>query len=100
VGGDFTQDSITGNNCFVTYNGGKKWIAPKEPPHGYRSCVEYLSKDDILTCGLNGVDYSRNGGKNWQRISKEGFHVCHIAKSGTAIFLAGGNGKIGKIVWR
>jgi photosystem II stability/assembly factor-like uncharacterized protein len=100
VGGDFTKDSVTDKNCFVTYNGGKKWIAPKEPPHGYRSCVEYLSKDDLLTCGLNGVDYSRNGGKNWQWISKDGFHVCRIAKSGTAIFLAGGNGKIGKIIWR
>lgn len=100
VGGDFTKDSSTEKNCFITYDGGKKWIAPKEPPHGYRSCAEYLSKDDILACGLNGVDYSSNRGKTWQWISKEGFHVCHIAKSGTTIFLAGGNGKIGKIVWK
>jgi hypothetical protein len=62
--------------------------------------VEYLSKDDLLSCGLNGVDYSANGGKTWQWISKEGFHVCRIAKIGTSIFLAGNNGKIGKIVWK
>ncbi|MCY7309613.1 MAG: oxidoreductase [Chitinophagaceae bacterium] len=100
VGGDFNADSSTEKNCFITTNGGKTWKAPKEPPHGYRSCVEYLSKDDLLSCGLNGVDYSFNGGKNWQWISKEGFHVCRIAKTGTAIFLAGNNGKIGKVVWR
>lgn len=100
VGGDFLKDTSTEKNCFVTDDGGKTWKAPKEPPHGYRSCVEYLSKDDLLACGLNGVDYSFNAGKTWQWISKEGFHVCRIAKLGTTIFLAGENGKIGKIIWR
>jgi photosystem II stability/assembly factor-like uncharacterized protein len=106
VGGDFNADSSAEKNCFYSVNGGKTWKIPDEPPHGYRSCVEYLSKDDLLACGLNGVDYSFNGGRTWQWISKEGFHVCKIAKQGTAtklgtaIFLAGGNGKIGKIIWK
>ena len=100
VGGDFNADSSAEKNCFYSVNGGKTWKTPDEPPHGYRSCVEYLSKDDLLACGLNGVDYSFNGGRSWQWISREGFHVCKIAKRGTAIFLAGGNGKIGKIVWK
>lgn len=100
VGGDFSAAASSENNCFITTDGGKTWKAPKEPPHGYRSCVEYLSKDDLLSCGLNGVDYSFNGGKTWQWISKESFHVCRIAKLGNTIFLAGNNGKIGKIVWR
>lgn len=100
VGGDFNADSIIDKNCFISSNGGKTWKEPKEPPHGYRSCVEYLSKDDVLSCGLNGVDYSFNGGKTWKWISKEGFHVCRIARIGSAIFLAGGNGKIGRIVWK
>jgi photosystem II stability/assembly factor-like uncharacterized protein len=100
VGGDFKADTSSQKNCFITTDGGKTWKAPKEPPHGYRSCVEYLSKDDLLSCGLTGVDYSFNDGKTWQWISKESFHVCRIAKQGTAIFLAGNNGKIGKITWR
>lgn len=100
VGGDFLKDSSSEKNCFITADGGKTWKAPKVAPHGYRSCVEYLSVDDLLSCGLNGVDYSLNRGKTWQWISKEGFHVCQIARLGTAIFLAGGNGKIGKIVWK
>ncbi len=100
VGGDFNAASSFEKNCFITSDGGKTWKAPKEPPHGYRSCVEYLSKDDLLSCGLTGVDYSFNGGKTWQWISKESFHVCRIAKMGTAIYLAGNNGYIGKIVWK
>ena len=99
VGGDFAADSSYQKNCFFTDDGGKTWVAPKIPPHGYRSCVEYLSKKDIVTCGLNGVDYSLDGGKTFTWISKEGFHVCRIAKYGPSIFLAGSNGKIAKLIW-
>ncbi len=100
IGGDFNKDSSTENNCFYTNNSGKTWLAPQTPPHGYRSSVEYLSKKDILACGLNGIDYSDDGGKNWKWISKEGFHVCRIARIGTAVFLAGNDGKIGRVVWK
>jgi photosystem II stability/assembly factor-like uncharacterized protein len=100
VGGDFNTPDSSLNNCFYSNDGGKTWKAPSIPPHGYRSCVEYLSKKDLLSVGINGVDYSFNGGKNWQWISKEGFNVCRIAKTGKAIYLAGNNGKIAKITWR
>lgn len=99
VGGDFTADSLTDNNCFVSNNGGKTWDRPKSPPTGYRSCVEFLNKENIITCGLNGVDYSFDGGKHFYPISKEGFHVCRYARVGNTVYLAGGNGKIGKLVW-
>ena len=99
VGGDFTADSLTINNCFVSNNGGKTWDKPKSPPRGYRSCVELLNRENIVTCGLNGVDYSFDGGKDFYPISKEGFHVCRRARIGDAVYLAGGNGKIGKLVW-
>lgn len=99
VGGDFAKDTSVYNNCFITSNAGKTWKAPDEPPHGYRSCVEYLSERDVLSCGLNGVDYSATGGNTWRWISKESFNTCRIAKKGTTIFLAGNNGKVGKLVW-
>jgi hypothetical protein len=99
VGGDYTAASATDKNCFYTIDGGKTWKAPKISPHGYRSCVEYLSQKDVLCCGLNGVDYSDDGGKSWKWISKEGFHVCRIARIGQAIFLAGENGKVARIIW-
>lgn len=99
VGGDFNTDTTRKNNCFYTNNRGKTWQAPATPPHGYRSCVEFLSKTSLLSCGLNGVDYSKDGAKNWDWISKEAFHVCRKAKNGNAVYLAGSNGKIGKLVW-
>ena len=99
VGGDFMADSLTDKNCFYSNNAGKTWERPKTPPHGYRSCVEFLNKETIVTCGLNGVDYSFDGGKNFYSISKEGFHVCRYARLGNTVYLAGGNGKIGKLVW-
>ena len=100
VGGDFNADSSTQKNCFYSNDGGRTWKAPKTPPHGYRSCVEFLSEKDVMACGLNGVDYSSNGGKDWKWISKDSFHVCHIAKYGNTIYLAGNNGKVGKVIWR
>ena len=81
-------------------NGGKTWTAPTEPPHGYRSCVEYLAKFDLLSCGINGVDHSADGGKTWKWISKEGFNTVRIARLGPSIFLVGNNGKVAKIIWR
>ncbi|MBN8676011.1 MAG: oxidoreductase [Chitinophagales bacterium] len=98
VGGDFMTPGESKQNCYYTTDGGKSWNAPSTPPHGYRSCVEYLSKTDLVSCGLNGVDYSYNGGKTWKWISKESFHVVRIAKMGTTIFLAGNKGQIGKLI--
>lgn len=98
VGGDFSADSAATQNCFYTTNRGQTWTAAKKPPRGYRSCVEYLSKKHVITCGTTGVDYSTDGGRNWKGISDEGFHVCRIAKNGATVFLAGANGKIGKLI--
>ena len=99
VGGDFSNPGSDSLNCFFTTNYGKTWKAPKRPPHGYRSCVEYLSKKQLITCGPTGIDYSFDGGNTWKLISKEGFHVCRIAKKGSTVYLAGANGKIGKLIY-
>jgi hypothetical protein len=61
--------------------------------------VEYLSKKQLVTCGPTGVDYSLDSGNTWKLISKESFHVCRIAKKGAVVYLAGNDGKIGKLVY-
>lgn len=100
VGGDFTKDTVSSDNMVLFKIREKmKFSKPAIPPHGYRSCIIYLSKRDLLTCGTSGVDISKDGGKNWQLISKESFHVCQKAKKGKAVFLAGGNGRIAKLVY-
>jgi photosystem II stability/assembly factor-like uncharacterized protein len=97
VGGDFNAKDSIYKNCFITRNAGKTWIAPVVPPHGYRSCVEYISNKKWVTCGLNGVDYTKDDGKNFTWISYEGYHVCRKAKKGKKIYFAGSGGRIGRL---
>ena len=99
VGGDFSSDTLTRQNCFYSTNRGKTWKAAKTPPRGYRSCVEFLAKDQLVTCGLTGVDYSFNMGNTWQPVSNEGFHVVRIAAYGATVYLAGANGKVAKLLF-
>jgi photosystem II stability/assembly factor-like uncharacterized protein len=100
VGGDFAHDTISTNNCFYTHDLGRTWKAPKQNPHGYRSCVEFITKTTLITCGTSGVDVSENSGASWQLISNESFHVCRKAKDGKAVFLAGVDGKIARLHWK
>ena len=99
VGGDFSADTSMEKNCVLTNDGGKTWIYPSNPPHGYRSCVEYITDNRLIACGTSGVDVSFDGGINWNLITKQGYHVVRKAKKGKAVFLAGGGGRIGKLVW-
>lgn len=98
VGGDFTKDTLATGNCAYSTNFGKTWKIPEIPPHGYRSCVDFISNTQVIACGTSGVDISIDGGKKWKLISKESFHVCQRAKSGTAVYLAGARGRIAKLV--
>jgi photosystem II stability/assembly factor-like uncharacterized protein len=98
VGGDFAHDTVTYRNCALTQDGGITWINPTVPPHGYRSCVEYFEKNKLICCGTSGVDISTDGGMSWQLIDTGNFHVCRKGKKGHAVFLAGGNGRIGKLI--
>jgi len=98
VGGDFNHKDSINKNCFITKNAGKSWIAPIDPPNGYRSCVEYIAKKKWVTCGLNGVDYTIDNGKTFTWINKDSYHVCRKAKKGKSVYFAGGGGRIGKLV--
>ncbi len=98
VGGDFAKDKErTGNFCF-TRDGGASWQQAATPPLGYRSGISYVRGNQLIACGTSGVDWSRDGGRNWTLISSVGYHVVQKAKDGRAVYLAGGNGRIGKLV--
>ena len=68
VGGSYLEANNAQNTCFYSKDGGKTWQAPKKGPSGYRSCVIYTGKA-YYTCGTNGIDVSKNGGKTWKKIS-------------------------------
>lgn len=94
VGGDFAQDTAREKNCAYSTNMGRTWKLPEVGPHGYRSCVEFVGPDRLITCGTTGVDISDNGGRTWRQVSTESFHVVRKARNGTAVFLAGAGGRI------
>ena len=99
VGGDFARDTAATANCVLVKLGKTPVItSPLSAPHGYRSCVTFIDTKRLITCGTSGVDVSSDGGRSWQLISKESFHVCQKAKNGKAIYLAGGNGRIARYV--
>jgi photosystem II stability/assembly factor-like uncharacterized protein len=98
VAGDYENNKDTTKNCVLSSDGMKNWRAPATPPHGYRSCVAYITRDQLICCGTSGVDISRDRGMNWQPISAESYHVCQKAKKGKAFFLAGSNGKIARLI--
>ncbi|MDP1842445.1 MAG: YCF48-related protein [Sediminibacterium sp.] len=104
VGGDFSNDTSTVKNALVfkmnKLTNEILFYQPTTPPHGYRSCVTYIDTDNLITCGTSGVDISKDGGMNWELISKEGFHVVQKAKNGNAIFLAGKGGRIARFVYK
>ena len=95
VGGDFADVNSREMNCVISKDGGETWIVPSNPPFGYRSCVEYITREKLVTCGVNGVDVSMDGGVNWNSVSSVGFHVCRKAKKGKKVFLAGSDGRVG-----
>ena len=99
VGGDFAKDTMrAGNAVAVQLEPNVQFYQPQIPPFGYRSCVIYLTNKTLVACGTSGIDISEDGGMNWKNISKKSFHVVQKAKKGNAIYLAGGGGRIAKLV--
>jgi hypothetical protein len=101
VGGDFAHDTISRFNCILVAfeNGNRTYTTPIVNPHGYRSCVVYLDNETLITCGTSGIDISNDGGIHWEQVSKESFHVVQKAKDGRAVYLAGGRGRIAKLIF-
>ena len=94
VGGDYLADQSSLKNMLLTSDGGKTWQNPNTQPFGYKSSVEYISKDVVIATGTSGTDISRDAGKNWEKLTSEGFNTVRKAKSGSLVLLAGAEGKI------
>jgi photosystem II stability/assembly factor-like uncharacterized protein len=94
AGGDFLSDTSRLNNLVLTKNGGRTWEKPQLTLFGYRSAIEYLSKNELIATGPKGTDLSADGGKTWIKLSDQGFHTVRKAKSGDLVLLTGGNGRI------
>ena len=98
VAGDYENNKDTTKNCLVSTGGLRDWQAPATRPNGYRSCVAFINASQVICCGISGVDISNDAGNNWKLISTESYNVCQKAKKGNAVFLAGSNGKIARLI--
>ncbi|SDW90319.1 Uncharacterized protein SAMN05444411_102428 [Lutibacter oricola] len=99
AGGDYTDKFGDSANKAITKDGGKTWnlIAENEAPK-YVSCVQFVPKTrgkEIMAVSTNGLFYSNNAGKNWQKISDEAFYSIRFYDKNNA--WVAGNGKIAKV---
>jgi photosystem II stability/assembly factor-like uncharacterized protein len=99
VGGDFTNDKLKTQNIVGYQNQSQKkqqqWeLLSMSSPNGYKSCVEFLDDNILITCGTSGVDLSKDRGASWEKMSDASFHVVkkHATKKG--FYLAGAGGRI------
>ena len=101
VGGDFSNDKLVDSSS-VQFSIGKNILLsePQHSLHGYRSSVSYITEQLLIACGTSGVDVSNDGGLNWTLISNKSFHVVKRAKDATAVYLAGTNGVIAKLIFK
>lgn len=99
VGGNYTSDTARAGNCVLfKLSQPGSFRTPAEPPHGYRSCVEFITGGQLICCGTSGVDVSNDLGMHWTLISKESYNVVKRSKAGRTVILAG-DGKIAKLIY-
>ena len=93
-GGDYTDKFGESANKAITIDGGKTWeiVANKLPPK-YVSCVQYIPNTDgkeIIAVSTNGIFYSKDSGRQWDKVSDEAFYSVRMANKNTA-WLSGEN---------
>lgn len=98
VGGDYTKPQSTEKTAIYTKNAGKTWQLAKKFPNGYRSSVAFAGKNQYVCVGTNGIDFSKDGGKNWTNFSSEGFHTIRFAANKKVAWVAGSKGRISKLI--
>ncbi len=98
VGGDYEDDKNKSLNAAITTDGGKTWnVLTENQPNGYRSVVANVPNTEWwIAAGTSGVDVSKDNGKTWEAVSKEGFHAADFGSPKVG-WLSGG-GKISKVV--
>ena len=100
IGGDYLRDTIRMKNVIF-------WDVIKNKSHtsmnsitSYKSCFENLKFiHNEISCGTDGVEMLDYKKPYWYKVSSESFNVVRKAKKGNAVFLAGGKGRISRLVY-
>lgn len=101
-GGDYLNPDIMNTNLFYGEFQSPDIInftSSFPNPSGYISCIKYLPYPyEVIMCGTGGVDVNNSFLDRTINISEEGYNVIGISGFGNAVYLAGNNGKIGKLL--
>jgi photosystem II stability/assembly factor-like uncharacterized protein len=97
AGGNYLIDTLRDNSLMLSSDGGKTWTQPISQLFGYRSAIEYISKNIVIATGTSGTDLSTDGGQTWRNISAGGFNSVRKAKKGNLVLLTGLKGKIARL---
>lgn len=101
VGGDYQLPDDASSNVAFTSDGGRSWHPPDADsrPRGYRSVVCYLRRENaFIAGGTSGTDFSLDGGQTWMPLGDEGFHVIAASPNGRAVWAAGSEGRIARLI--
>ena len=99
VGGDYARPDYRGANVMRTTDGGRSWQLLEDRSLPYRSCVRAVD-GHYLAVGPTGTDLSFDQGRSWQPIDTIGYHVLSVGNSPEAVWAAGAEGRVGKLVWK
>jgi hypothetical protein len=92
VGGDYTKPNEATGTAAWSGDSGWTWTASAQPPHGYRSTVQWsLSLNAWITAGTNGSDFSRDDGRTWTLLDDGNWNALSLP------FVVGPNGRIGRL---
>ena len=97
TGGDYLKDQSSTKNYFYLDFYNWEWKQTDKPPFGYKSSIEIVAPNHLISTGTSGTDISLDNGLSWQTLTKKGFNVCKKAKKGNLILLAGGRGKVYRV---
>lgn len=99
---NITKDKNSQPLTAITKDGGMTWrLVSNGKNPGYRSCVQYLPDSggqELVAVWSEGIDYSPDGGKTWENLSREGFYTIRFVNDSLAF--AAGKGRISKLVFR
>jgi photosystem II stability/assembly factor-like uncharacterized protein len=106
VGGDFANDKLATQNIVgydLFQDTKNKNLSDKKfnwkqivlsNPNGYKSSVEFIDNNRLITCGTSGVDLSKDKGVSWEKMSDAAFHIVKKHPTKTGAYLAGAGGRI------
>jgi hypothetical protein len=95
VGGDYLKPNESAGTAAWSADSGWTWAASNQPPHGYRSAVQWSEALRLwITVGTNGSDISHDDGKTWQPLDDGEWNALSLP------FVVGPKGRIARLVER